>query len=339
MANLRKEKRVRFQDSVEVSDGSRQLVREKGKEREVERPSPYSIAVTNRRKERSIIDQLSAFGITADNLVIALDFAVDNRTAGMSSFGGDCLHAVHKGIPNQYMLSMAIVGHAMSNLSVGRAGRPVFLGFSAADRDVFSLGSGEGCVRYDMHSGLRRYKQIAPYVPLGKPSSYAAPIEAAIEIVEKGGFYLLVVFTCGRNEEMWTTVTALKKASKYPLSIVFVGVGDGQWRFFQDLRMCLGLDDTPEARTALSNTSFVNFRDILAMPRVLREKEVRLSSACLHDLPDQYESFVQRGIITAQRCKCRRDSCILLPPDNVLRAEAARRLSCAEPVMAYGPYS
>ncbi|GBG81003.1 hypothetical protein CBR_g31559 [Chara braunii] len=291
----------------------------------------------------SAIGRLSSLGITGDNLIIAFDFAMDNLTGGASSFGGDCLHDVSKGFPNQYMFSAAIVGHAMSNLCGGKAGRPVFLGFGAADRDVFSLGTANEHLRYEMRAGLRRYKQIAPHVRLGASSSYVAPIEAAIEVAEKDGFHLLVIITCGRRNDMRATASALERASKHPLSIVFVGVGDGPWTFFRDFRMCLAENDRAESRMALTNTSFISFRDMSAMPRVRAKKDVLVSPGCLRELPDQYDDMARRGLITAHRagCRCaqRRSHRILLPPIDVFWAEAAGRLVCREPVMEYGPYA
>ena len=47
-------------------------------------------------------------------------------------------------------------------------------------------------------------------------------------------FHILLILADGQMEEAEATLSALVEASKYPLSIVMVGVGDGPWGLMED---------------------------------------------------------------------------------------------------------
>ena len=47
-------------------------------------------------------------------------------------------------------------------------------------------------------------------------------------------FHILLILADGQMEEAEATLSALVKASYYPLSIVMVGVGDGPWGLMED---------------------------------------------------------------------------------------------------------
>ncbi|GBG80988.1 hypothetical protein CBR_g31544 [Chara braunii] len=302
----------------------------------------------HRRQCLSPIERLRWRGVTGDQFIFAIDFSSLNRTSGRRSFGGCGLHDVHRGDANPYLKAMAILGHAVSNIVPARPGRPIFLGFAAADRKVFSLGSSEDCLRYDVEAGLWRYKEIAPFIRAGHPSSssYSTVIDAAMEIVAAaGGFHILVILTCGRLFDLGSadaarTLNAIEKSRGCPLSINFVGVGDGPWSGLYNQSI----------RRVHSNTNFVNFTETSAMPMEPHEKQDRLVSACLRAAPRQLLAFEDKlalsisplaggGRLPRPPPPFDWGSRIQLPPVSVLQAEAAGQLITRGPLMNSGPYS
>ncbi|GBG80998.1 hypothetical protein CBR_g31554 [Chara braunii] len=249
-------------------------------------------------------ERLRALELNHGNLIIAFDFAARNLTAGRSSFGGRCLHAVNQGDPNPYMRSAAMIGRVVGDLS-SKSARSVLLGFGASNQPVvFSIESSSTSPRCDLEPELWRYKEIAAQVTLGH-SSFAAPIDAAMKIVQQDGFHVLIIVTCGRGSDLGAeaeeSIMALKKASKYPLSIVFAVVGDGPCSGLHNLRMRLGVEASKESTIALSNITIVDFQEHFSKPHTIGEKQIRFASACLDALPDQYRSFRDRGILNCHQ--------------------------------------
>ncbi|KAE8655812.1 Potassium transporter 13 [Hibiscus syriacus] len=113
---------------------------------------------------------------------------------------------------------------------------------STHDQDVFSFYPDEiFCNGFE--EDLSHYKELVPHLRLAGPTSFAPIIEMAMTIVEKssGQYHVLVIIADGQvtrsvdtqrgqlSPQEQKTVDAIVQASKLPLSIVLVGVGDGPW--------------------------------------------------------------------------------------------------------------
>lgn len=86
-------------------------------------------------------------------------------------------------------------------------------------------------------------RQLVPAVRLAGPTSFAPAIERACKIVNdsSGQFHILLLIADGQvtrssdlssnqlSPQEAATVNALVAASKLPLAVVMVGVGDGPW--------------------------------------------------------------------------------------------------------------
>ena len=89
----------------------------------------------------------------------------------------------------------------------------------------------------------RRYREIVPHVKLSGPTSFAPAIYEAMRVVQESGglFHILVILADGAitrssalapgqwSQQEVDTMEAIRRASKLPLSIVIVGLGDGPW--------------------------------------------------------------------------------------------------------------
>lgn len=90
-------------------------------------------------------------------------------------------------------------------------------------------------------------RQLAPAVRLAGPTSFAPAIKRACQIVNDSGgqFHILLLIADGQvtrssdldphqlSPQEAATIEALVAASKVPLAVVMVGVGDGPWDMMQ----------------------------------------------------------------------------------------------------------
>ncbi|KAL4333722.1 hypothetical protein GQ457_07G001010 [Hibiscus cannabinus] len=119
---------------------------------------------------------------------------------------------------------------------------------STHDQDVFSFYF-DGRFCNGLQQVLSRYREIVPLVQLSGPTSFAPIIEMALTVVEQSGgqYHVLVILTdgqatkhvdtqCGQlSTQQKKSAEAIVQASKLPLSIIFVGVGDEPWDMMKEL--------------------------------------------------------------------------------------------------------
>ncbi|XP_011031152.1 PREDICTED: E3 ubiquitin-protein ligase RGLG1 isoform X2 [Populus euphratica] len=243
-----------------------------------------------------VISSLREAGLESSNLILGIDFTKSNEWTGRHSFHRKSLHAIGSTL-NPYEQAISIIGRTLSPFDEDNL-IPCF-GFGDAsthDKYVFSFyPDNRPC--NGLEEALTRYREIVPHLKLSGPTSFAPIIDAAIDIVEKSGgqYHVLVIIADGQvtrspdipagrfSPQEHATVNSIVAASKYPISIILVGVGDGPWDAMQQF------DDNIPQR-AFDNFQFVNFTKIMSDNTETSKKETDFALAALMEIPLQYRA-------------------------------------------------
>lgn len=240
---------------------------------------------------------LRAAGLESSQLMIGIDCTKSNTWNGGKTFGGKCLHDLGR-TPNPYETVIRIIGATLSPFDDdGKI--PVF-GFgdsSTTNKSVFSFktnfGEGEGggavvdvpCNGFE--EALQQYRSTISNLQLSGPTSFAPIIEKAIQtVISEGGYHILIIIADGAIDDIEATSNAIIKASNYALSIVTIGVGDGDWSTMREF------DDGLPARR-FDNFQFVELNSIMLNPKI-ENTETAFAMHALMECPDQY-SFIKRS--------------------------------------------
>ncbi|KAG2790361.1 hypothetical protein PC129_g139 [Phytophthora cactorum] len=234
-------------------------------------------------------------GLRSTNLIIGIDFTRSNMWNGKHSFGGRYLHFVDPtGLDlNPYQIVVNIIGRTLHSR---KSKKPIHVfGFGdsrTADRYVFTfLPDGSPC-RGVGHI-LKRYTEITPELVLEGPTNFAPIIYHAIRRVKASGTcQILVIIADGQVTSEKETSQAVAEASKYALSIIVVGVGDGPWKEMEQYKSTLPM-------RKFENFHFVNLN------RVMRENPeqpaLSLAIAALAHIPDQLAAIRRLGLLQTSK--------------------------------------
>ncbi|KAF9619463.1 hypothetical protein IFM89_007038 [Coptis chinensis] len=267
----------------------------------------YSKIDGNYTSLEQVTKALAQAGLESSNLIVGIDFTKSNEWTGARSFNRKCLHDIGNSL-NLYEQAISIIGRSLSAFDEDNL-IPCY-GFGDAsthDKHVFSFyPNDKPCNGFE--EALMRYREIVPQLRLAGPTSFAPVIEMAIGIVEKSGgqYHVLLIIADGQvtrsvdtengrlSPQEQDTISAIVKASDYPLSIVLVGVGDGPWGM---MRL---FDDNIPAR-AFDNFQFVNFTDIMLHDTPMFRKETEFALAALMEIPQQYKATLELQLLGRRR--------------------------------------
>jgi len=246
-------------------------------------------------------------GLESSNLIIGVDFTKSNTWTGRETFDGRCLHDIRAQSLNPYQQVISTVGRTLEEFDDDKL-IPAF-GFgdsTTGDFGCFPFHT-DGRPSQGVAEVLERYQELAGAVKLSGPTSFAPVIREAINIVkEEQSYHILVIIADGQVTDaspQGETAQAIIEASKYPLSIVVVGVGDGPWQAMEHYD-----DELPQR--CFDNFQFVDFNAVVgqamrksrqggsATPAMV---EARFALAALMEIPDQYAYIKQAGLLNRNR--------------------------------------
>ncbi|GJV30434.1 E3 ubiquitin protein ligase RGLG2-like protein [Tanacetum coccineum] len=267
----------------------------------------YSRIADNYSSLEQVTEALARAGLESSNLIVGIDFTKSNEWTGSRSFNRRSLHHIGDGL-NPYEQAITIIGKTLAAFDEDNL-IPCY-GFGDAsthDQDVFSFYPEERfCNGFE--DVLSRYKEIVPHLKLAGPTSFAPVIEQAMTIVEQSGgqYHVLLIIADGQvtrsvdtdpghlSPQEQRTVNAIVEASKLPLSIVLVGVGDGPWDMMREF------DDNIPARD-FDNFQFVNFTEIMSKNVAPIRKETEFALSALMEIPTQYKATIELNILGSRK--------------------------------------
>ncbi|KAJ0257863.1 hypothetical protein HA466_0086580 [Hirschfeldia incana] len=266
----------------------------------------YSLIGDKYRSIDEVTAALKQAGLESSNLIVGIDVTKSNEWTGQRSFDGKSLHDIGPS-PNPYEQAISIIGKTLSSFDEDNL--IACYGFGDAtthDQDVFSfLPNDTFCNGFE--EVLARYREIVPQLSLSGPTSFAPIIERAMTIVEESGgqYHVLLIIADGQvttqhgglSPQERKTIDAIVRASRYPLSIVLVGVGDGPWDTMRQF------DDNIPAR-AFDNFQFVNFTEIMWKNIDAGRREAEFAVSALMEIPSQYKATLELGLLGRRTGNC-----------------------------------
>ncbi|KAK1438802.1 hypothetical protein QVD17_04613 [Tagetes erecta] len=267
----------------------------------------YSTIADNYTSLEQVTEALARAGLESSNLIVGIDFTKSNEWTGSRSFHRKSLHHVGDGF-NPYEQAISIIGKTLAAFDEDNL-IPCY-GFGDAsthDQDVFSFYP-ENRFCNGFEDVLSRYREIVPNLILSGPTSFAPVIEQAMTIVEQSGgqYHVLLIIADGQvtrsvdtergqlSPQEKKTVDAIVEASKLPLSIVLVGVGDGPWDMMKEF------DDNIPDRD-FDNFQFVNFTEIMSKKVPLIRKETEFALSALMEIPSQYKATIELNLLGSRK--------------------------------------
>ncbi|XP_042062067.1 E3 ubiquitin-protein ligase RGLG2-like [Salvia splendens] len=263
----------------------------------------FSRIADNYKSLEEVTEALAHEGLESSNLIVGIDFTKSNEWTGRKSYNGRSLHHIGDSL-NPYEQAISIIGKTLVAFDDDNM-IPCF-GFGDAsthDQHVFSFHhDGRFCNGFE--EVLSLYREIVPTLRLAGPTSFAPVIEMATTIVEESGgqYHVLLIIADGQvtrsidtqsgglSPQEHQTVNAIVKASKVPLSIILVGVGDGPWDMMRKF------DDNIPARD-FDNFQFVNFTEIMSKSAQQSQKETEFALSALMELPTQYKATMELSLL------------------------------------------
>lgn len=245
----------------------------------------------------SFLDYIQS-GSTEMNFTVAIDFTASNGNPASPS----SLHYLNPyGTPNQYAGAIQAVGNIIQDYDSDKLFPALGFGARMSDGSVhheFALNfnpSNPFCSGID--GVLQAYYTSLKNVQLYGPTNFSPVINHvarfATAIQDGSQYFVLLIITDGIITDMQQTQQAIVNASRLPMSIIIVGVGDADFTAMDIL-------DGDEVRVSYNEVyaerdivQFVPFNDFLnrgdmALSQAALAKEV------LAEIPDQFLSYMKK---------------------------------------------
>ena len=240
-----------------------------------------------------ITEALRQAGIESSNLIVGIDYTASNVEKGSMSFSGKSLHYIDPHIVNPYQSVISIIGKILEPFDEDKL-IPAF-GFGdirTKNNLVFNINKNRASC-YTFANVLECYNEITPFIHLNGPTSFAPLIKHAIEIVKHtASYHILLIITDGEIIDKEPTAKLLVEASKYPLSIIAIGVGDGPFDQMEAYD-----DELPQRK--FDNFQFVSYGKVYkeSLKRNM-PFEPLLAISVLQEIPDQYQYIKKHGFLS-----------------------------------------
>lgn len=221
------------------------------------------------------------------SLMVAIDFTASNRDPS----DPNSLHYVLGLEPNQYERAIRSCGSIVSYYDSDQ--KFPLLGFGGIPQGktdvehVFPLNFSNDPNVYGIEEMVRVYRESLTKTTLAGPTFFAPLLRNMKGLVEnvRGVYFTIMILTDGQITDIDETIDAIVECSFYPISIIIIGIGSGE--FYSMVR--LDGDDMPLTDSfgrciARDIVQFVPFKKFEGNAK-------KLSEEVLRELPGQIEKF------------------------------------------------
>ena len=224
---------------------------------------------------------------------VAIDFTASNGNINLPS----SLH--YQQTTNQYIEALWNVGRICEDYDTDK--QITAYGFGAkVDRQIshdFNLNLTDDANCDGIIGVLQAYYKAASYVEFFGPTNFAPIINKISSVAEKQGsidkYHILLILTDGMISDMGLTKKALIRASRLPVSIIIVGVGNGNFDSMVELdsdNKMLTFQDLTADRDIVQFVAYHNFSGCFAA--------VDLAQEVLYEVPHQLTSYMEMHCIS-----------------------------------------
>ncbi|CAJ0958640.1 unnamed protein product, partial [Mesorhabditis belari] len=189
-----------------------------------------------------------------------------------------------------FILAMRAMGEIIRDYSPNRL-FPAF-GFGAKVPPMFQE-SHEFCLNFSMDPACRgldgvteAYRKAAQLIRSADQSFYAPIINYVTRLAQQHAsglhYHVLAIFTTGRTiDDYKDTLAALLSAAEASLSIILIGIGNGDFTHFQ--KLCAKKKHSP--RDAVE---FVEFSEVFDTSESISDNKKRICEQTLHSIPRHF---------------------------------------------------
>jgi hypothetical protein len=161
---------------------------------------------------------------------------------------------------------------------------------------------------YGMDGVLADYERAVGANGFAGPTTFAPVIDWACDHAKNGEYHILVIIGDGaigdgsketRSKYIEENIAAIQRARNFPLSIIFIGVGDGDspdekdnWQLMRSFD-----DEVPGQEDDVDNWQSVYATELDQMAEKAICPEAEWALWCLMEIPEQYLYFKRNGMI------------------------------------------
>lgn len=228
-------------------------------------------------------------GVESYRLMVFLDFTRSNEYQGAKTFGGRNLHEIC-GDTNPYEDTMNCISQTLSEFDDENMVPFYIFGDSKTkDTDVRCIVPKRGKdAMFPLDQLSRIYREQASGIKMSGPTSFTPCIDRAVNYIKKetSGYHIVLIITDGKTMTFEEDKKAFIEASKYPLSFVIVGVGDGPFDEAKEFDDMLG--------RKFDNVQFVDYAQFADKGEFRR---ALFALNALMEIPEQYQAVRQLGYL------------------------------------------
>eukprot|EP00043_Microstomoeca_roanoka_P010274 m.97645 g.97645 ORF g.97645 m.97645 type:complete len:520 (+) comp14838_c0_seq2:31-1590(+) len=232
------------------------------------------------------------------NFTVAIDFTASNGQPRLPS----SLHYINPSQPNSYMQAIQAVGNVINDYDADKY-YPAF-GFGCRYQGRVSMehpltGDASNPYCQGIEGLLAAYQATLHNVELYGPTNMAPIIRHVAGIAsrpEPKAYYVLLIITDGAISDMGETTQAIIEASRLPMSIIIVGVGNADFSSMEFLDSDSGPLTFQGQYAVRDIVQFVPFNQFKARP----DAQAALAQAVLAEIPHQFETFMKDNGIPPQ---------------------------------------